>query len=80
MNTQKLRYGIVGGLIAFPFGLVVGGYMVNVAFWASLMGTEWGAYKAAVSSVVMIGFALGVSLCPKTGEGQAKEDEVDSFY
>ena len=80
MNTQKLRYGIAGGLIAFPFGLAVGGYMVNVAFLASLMGTEWGAYKAAVSGIVMIGFALGVSLCPKRGEDQVKEDEVGSFY
>ncbi|QCB46277.1 hypothetical protein [Hydrogenophaga sp. PAMC20947] len=80
MNTQKLLYGIAGGLIAFPFGLAVGGYMVEAEFWVSLMGIEWVAYKSAVSGVVMIGFALGISLCSQTGKAPTKEDQVDSFY
>ena len=76
MNTKQLRYGMVGALFAFPFGLAAGAYMVEIEWWLALMGTEWAAYKSAVSSLLMIGFGLGIAMCPSNiEEEKAERDE-----
>ena len=78
---RKLRYGLVGGLLAFPFGLIVGDYAVELDVWVALMGTKWTAYRSAVSATVMIGFALGISICPQNNaEKEEDGEQLDSFY
>lgn len=81
-NTKELRWGVVGGLLSFPFGLVAAGWMVKQEFWVSLMGTEWAVFKSIVGVAMMIGFAVGIFFCgivhpDIVNKSQNKEGESD---
>lgn len=74
-NLSDFRWGLTGGLIAFPLGLALGGLATKVPWLVQFMGTEWFVFKACVSTCVMSGFAIGLSLHKHT---RGKQEPADA--
>jgi len=67
--------GFVGGLVAFPAGLALGGLATEVKWPINVTGTEWFVYKACVAVCVIAGFAIGQALCEGTGRQKSLAEQ-----
>jgi hypothetical protein len=77
-DLRKFRWGFVGGLVAFPVGLTLGGLTTQVDWLVSAMGTEWSVYKFSVAGCVMAGFVIGQELYKDVARQQSHDDQPAS--
>lgn len=77
-DLREFRWGFVGGLVAFPAGLVLGGLATEVEWLVRAMGSAWFVYKAFVAVCVMVGFAIGQALYKDVVRQQSSADQPAS--
>lgn len=77
-DLRKFRWGFVGGLVAFPAGLALGGLATRVDWLISATGSEWFVYKVSVVGCVMAGFAIGQALYRDVARQQPPADQTAS--